>query len=100
MHRAWKARIGSHGALPLALAVTALMLSQTVNGLITKSFWLVWIYALVCGEQIIREKKRRIAFIPRSKPGIQSDILRPWNINRGVGFTGPGNTLRPAREPE
>ena len=65
LRSAWKARRGSQGFLPFALALTVLLLDMSVDGHHWKQHWIFMAYALASG-QLVMVRGKRAAIVPES----------------------------------
>lgn len=70
LRSAWRARHGAHGILPLAMAISVLVASMSVDGLHWKQFWFVMAYALA--------SQALVASSSTSRPSDQSPAWSPW----------------------
>jgi O-antigen ligase len=62
LRKAWKARDGTYGSLPLAMAVTLMVADMSASGLLWKHHWLVLAFALASGKNAPLTKLPGVTF--------------------------------------
>jgi O-antigen ligase len=99
---AWRARVGEHGVLPLALLCSLLIANMAGDWMLSKLFWLVLAYTLVSGEwgtrgEALRSVKAPLQPLPTASRGAQR--AQPSRPGPWVGSTPPARQRPPSLSP-